>query len=264
MRARQLRVVLLAMLVAGSVIIAASSARADGCEGNSCSGFVQDEYEVAETAGSVELQVSVAWCCPVAQGTIDYYTSDLTAVAGHDYQQTSGTLTYTGHGGNVIRVPITNDELVEGEERFEVKLTNFRGSFVNRGRETAVVRILGDYPKQSSGIAASPGRSGQQPVGSQESSLAPPPSLHPAGPDSSGSTDVGNQSGQLNPDDLTRPDESSAPDGAKPLVGKAVRGDNGPSSLPLAGLGTLLLVLTAAVGFALKKRRPEVDVKRVP
>jgi hypothetical protein len=42
--------------------------------------------------------------------------------------------------------------------------------------------------------------------------------------------------------------------GTQPFAGKAVRDDNRSSSLPLTGLGTLLLVTIAAVSFGLKKR----------
>lgn len=62
-----------------------------------------------------------------------------------------------------------------------------------------------------------------------------------------------NQSGEVNPDDPTRVGEAGAGDEAEPFVGKALRDDNLPPSLPLAGLGTLLLVTTAAAGFGLKR-----------
>lgn len=144
--------VFLAMLAAGIVLTAASPAWADGCEGGSCTGFEKGEYEVGEAAGHVDLAVSQAWCCPMGQGQIDYYTSDLTALAGEDYQQTPGTLTFAAPANSFgrleIRVPINQDGLLEGEERFEVRLTNFRGTFVNRGRETAIVRVLDEAPKR--------------------------------------------------------------------------------------------------------------------
>jgi hypothetical protein len=249
MRKRTPRIVILVLLAAGSVLTAASPVWAEGCEGGSCTGFERDEYWVAEGAVYVELHVYAAWCCPVGQGAIDYHTSDLTAVAGRDYQQTSGTLTYTGHGGNLIRVPIIQDGSIEDEERFEVKLTNFRGSFVNRGRETAVVRIVDDDPKQSLGSSASSGGSNQQTEGSHAGSSAPPPSQPSAVAESSESTDAGSQSGEVNPDDPTRKGEPPAGGEAEQAVGKTGRDDNQSSSFLPAILGTLLIVTIAVVGF---------------
>lgn len=241
---RRLLVVFLALLAAGSALTAASTARAAGCEGSSCSGFTQDEFEVVEAAAYAQLWVSVAWCCPVAQGAIDYETFDLTAVAGQDYQRTSGTLTFTGHGGNVIRVPITHDQLHEGEELFEVRLTNFRGSFVNRGRESANVRILEESP----GTSAPSDRSSQQTTGSQTGSSARPPSQPSAGSVSSSSADASNQSSEANANDAILVVEPRA---GEETDGKSGRHENRPSSL--SSLGTLLLLIAAA-GIALKKR----------
>jgi hypothetical protein len=189
----------------------------------------------------------------VAQGTIDYYTADLTAVAGQDYTQTAGTLTYTGHGGNTIRVPIIQDGLLEGEEQFEVRLTNFRGSFVNRGRETAVVRILhDDSPKQSSDNSARQGQSNQQTDGSQAGSSARPASPPSAVPASSEPTNAGSESGGVNLETL--PGEPGAGDEADPLVGKRVQNHDEPPSSPLTDLGILLFVAIALAAFWAKKR----------
>jgi hypothetical protein len=241
MRKRQL----LVLLAAGSLLSAASPAWADG------TGFDSEEYEVSEVASYVDLTVHAGmWA---EQGRFDYHTSDLTAVAGEDYQQKSGTLWFAGSSSGNIRVPITNDELFEGEERFEVRLTNFTGGFVTRGRETAVVRILDNDAKPSSGSAASSGRSIQQAAESQAASTARSPSLPSSAPSPPGSTKAVIQTDQENPDDLTGPgpNEPSALDGAKPLATKAERDDRRPS-FPLPGLGILLIVLIAA-GFGLKK-----------
>lgn len=257
MKNHHFRIVLLALLAAGIVLTAASSAWADGCEGGSCTGFEKGEYEVAEAAGYVDLAVFQAWCCPMGQGQIDYHTSDLTALAGEDYQQTSGTLTFAAPANSFgrleIRVPINQDELLEGEQRFEVRLTNFRGTFVNRGRETAVVRILDDDSKQASGGSAISGQSKQQTAGSQPRSSSGPPSTS-AVPTSPGPSAAGDEPGEVNADDLSRSSEHVVSDEAEPIVGRAERNGEPPSSLLPTAVGTLVVVGIAAVELGLKKR----------
>ena len=57
--------------------------------------------------------------------SVDFATSDATAVAGQDYAATSGRLTFTnGEITHQIAVPIFNDGLVEGDESFIVTLNN--------------------------------------------------------------------------------------------------------------------------------------------
>ena len=57
--------------------------------------------------------------------TVDYATSDVTAVAGSDYTATSSTLTIqAGSPTGTIRVPILNDALDEPDETFTVRLSN--------------------------------------------------------------------------------------------------------------------------------------------
>src|SRR6202008_2174270 len=57
--------------------------------------------------------------------TVDYQTSDLTAVAPGDYPATSGTVTIApGDTTGTFSVPVVGDTLYEGEERFLVTLSN--------------------------------------------------------------------------------------------------------------------------------------------
>src|SRR5216117_1185315 len=57
--------------------------------------------------------------------TVDYVTVDNTAVAGADYQITTGTLTFNdGDSFQIITIPIINDNLPEGTETFFVVLSN--------------------------------------------------------------------------------------------------------------------------------------------
>ena len=60
--------------------------------------------------------------------TVHYETSDGSATAGSDYAATSGTLTFgPGEAGKSFNVPLTSDSATEGDETFEVTLSNAAG-----------------------------------------------------------------------------------------------------------------------------------------
>jgi sugar lactone lactonase YvrE len=75
--------------------------------------------------------------------SVDYATSDGTAIAGSDYTATSGTLAFTpGQLSKTFTVPIINDNLYEaGNETFNITLSNPTGGAVLSGPPTAVVTI---------------------------------------------------------------------------------------------------------------------------
>lgn len=57
--------------------------------------------------------------------TVDYETSDGTAIAGQDYTATSGTLTFAnGETSKTIQVPILDDATTEPDETFTLSLKN--------------------------------------------------------------------------------------------------------------------------------------------
>jgi chitinase len=57
--------------------------------------------------------------------TVHYSTSDRLAVAGADYQDVSGTLTFApGTRSMAIEVPVIGDNVKEGKENFVVNLSN--------------------------------------------------------------------------------------------------------------------------------------------
>lgn len=73
--------------------------------------------------------------------TIDYSTSDGTALAGSDYTQTSGTLRFAPwEDSKSFTVPIKIDTLQEGSETINLALSNPTGA-VTRGRTTAVITV---------------------------------------------------------------------------------------------------------------------------
>ena len=61
--------------------------------------------------------------------SIDYATEDGSAVAGDDYVETSGTLTWADGDmeDKVIAIPLVDDDAEEGAEAFELALTNAGG-----------------------------------------------------------------------------------------------------------------------------------------
>jgi len=56
--------------------------------------------------------------------SIDFKTQDASATAGEDYIAQSGTLTFDGSTEEIISVEIVTDTLLEGDEEFDVILSN--------------------------------------------------------------------------------------------------------------------------------------------
>ncbi|MCZ4222600.1 Calx-beta domain-containing protein [Pedobacter rhodius] len=78
--------------------------------------------------------------------TVNYATSNGTAVAGSDYTATSGTLTFpagSAAGATLtFAVPVTDDNLVESNENFTATLSNVSGGLVTIATASATVSIL--------------------------------------------------------------------------------------------------------------------------
>ena len=83
--------------------------------------------------------------------TVDYATSDGTAVAGVDYTETSGTLTFgDGERNKIISVPIIDDtEYEEENETFSLELTNPSPGAILGSPTTAIVTIAADRFRDS-------------------------------------------------------------------------------------------------------------------
>ncbi|MGI9250956.1 MAG: Na+/H+ antiporter NhaC family protein [Pseudohongiellaceae bacterium] len=59
------------------------------------------------------------------QVTVDYATADDTAIAGEDYAQAAGTLTFAPGAANMqVTVPVINDNIVENDEVLTLTLSN--------------------------------------------------------------------------------------------------------------------------------------------
>jgi peptidoglycan-N-acetylglucosamine deacetylase len=103
-----------------------------------------DDASVAEPGPGARTVVAVPVRLSAPSGkrlTVAYGTADGTARAGSDYLATSGTLSFApGQRRAEILVTVLGDGVVEGDEAFEVRLSDpWR---VSLGRSTAVVGIL--------------------------------------------------------------------------------------------------------------------------
>ncbi|HVG24683.1 MAG TPA: Calx-beta domain-containing protein, partial [Thermoanaerobaculia bacterium] len=87
------------------------------------------KYSVAENGGSVTLTV-LRLGGKSGPATVDFATSDTSAIAGQDYTATSGTLTWAAgdNAPKTITIPILDDAVLEFEEQFTVTLSNATGA----------------------------------------------------------------------------------------------------------------------------------------
>lgn len=96
--------------------------------------------------------------------TVGYATMDGTAVAGSDYQVSSGTLTFSpGQTSKTISVSVNGDTVGESDETFSVLLTNAANAFIYDG--TGSGTILDDEPSLSivGEVTAAEGNTGTTP-----------------------------------------------------------------------------------------------------
>ena len=78
--------------------------------------------------------------------TVDYATASLTAIAGTDYTETTGTLTFgAGDQLKLVSIPILNDALKEPNETFRFTLANAIGSSLG-AQKSATITIKDNDP----------------------------------------------------------------------------------------------------------------------
>jgi len=89
--------------------------------------FISPETSVIEYEGMKQLLVTRA-ANSNGQVLVDYSTTNASAIAGEDYQMTSGTLTWADGDSDpkVINVPIIIDSQTETQENLTVALSNLR------------------------------------------------------------------------------------------------------------------------------------------
>ena len=128
-------------------------------------GTIRDDDEppalsVADAAGDEdigELAFAVVLSAPsLTAVTVDYASTDGTAVAGADYGKVEGTLTFArGEVSQTIRVPVIDDALDEAdEETFAVALSAPTGATLNAGAATGTIRDDDEPPALSVADAA--------------------------------------------------------------------------------------------------------------
>ena len=90
--------------------------------------FCEGQDFTATEGGDSTMSVCLEFAGIIAPGetvSVDYLTTDVTAVAGSDYETTSGTITFTpDNQQQTFEIPIINNEVIEATETFEIVLTN--------------------------------------------------------------------------------------------------------------------------------------------
>jgi uncharacterized repeat protein (TIGR01451 family)/uncharacterized delta-60 repeat protein len=108
----------------GAQLSSPSNAVVTIIDNDSSLSFELSDYIVDEGGTNVMVAV-VRTNTSVGTATIEFSTSNVTAVAGADYMATNGTLTFLdGENVQFISIPIVDDASVEGDETFAVRLSN--------------------------------------------------------------------------------------------------------------------------------------------
>jgi hypothetical protein len=102
-------------------------------------------YSVGEAGGLVTITVTRAGGSLGGPVTVDYATGDGTATAGSDYTAANGTLTFgPSEITKTFTVPVTSDSGHEGDETFQVALSNATGGANLGSPAGATVTISND------------------------------------------------------------------------------------------------------------------------
>jgi pimeloyl-ACP methyl ester carboxylesterase len=122
---------LIGMLLLAQSLLATSTIR-----------FSARSYTVSEAAGEAELPV-IRSDDVQNMVSVQFFSQALTAVAGEDYVEVSGTLTFAaGETNQTIVIPILNDGLLHSPGRFQVFLTNTTGDVVLGSPSIATFTLL--------------------------------------------------------------------------------------------------------------------------
>ena len=120
-------------------------------------GFSADNVSVSQSAGSVSLTVTRTGTA-LSAVSVDFGTQDGTAIAGTDYESTTGTLQWAENdtSAKTITVPVSNAAPFSGVRTFQVVLTNPNGSGAKIGSPgSSTVSISGDATAQVGSIQLS-------------------------------------------------------------------------------------------------------------
>jgi len=104
--------------------------------------FNPASFSVNESNSSAIIQVSLSVAAGVTV-TVDYATSNGTALAGSDYLTATGTLTFTiGQVSRTFNVPIVNDALDEADETVNLALSSPQNATLGTPDDVALLTIL--------------------------------------------------------------------------------------------------------------------------
>ncbi|MDX1950577.1 MAG: Calx-beta domain-containing protein [Verrucomicrobiota bacterium] len=125
-----------------ALIVASSNAVVTILEDDSSIALSTNAISFAESATTATITV-IRTGGTNTTATVDFLTEDGSASAGSDYTATNGTLTFSpGQASKTITIPITNDSSVEGDQDFEISITNVVGSIL--GSYTNAVATIRD------------------------------------------------------------------------------------------------------------------------
>lgn len=100
---------------------------------------------VPESVGAVTMTITRSGGLSLPL-TVGYETVDDTATAGSDYQTVTGTVSFAaGETARTVTIPIVQDNILEGSERFFVRIRNVNGGVLLNG-DTFPVTITDDEP----------------------------------------------------------------------------------------------------------------------
>ena len=114
-------------------------------ETSSCINFTSPTYTVAENKGPAQISVSRSGPTGIP-ATVQFSTSNLTAVAGVDYTAVVNRTVTFGLGVKTVNVPIpiTNNSILDGTRTVNLSLSGAVGAELVPARSTAVLSILDD------------------------------------------------------------------------------------------------------------------------
>ena len=108
--------------------------------------FLQSSYSVTENGGNASITLQRAGNLG-KPATVNYATSNGTAIASSDYTATSGTVSFaSGETTKTISIPIINDAAIESSETLNIALSN-PGRWTTIGSQnTATLTIVDNDP----------------------------------------------------------------------------------------------------------------------
>lgn len=109
-----------------------------------CLQFTSTLYEVNETNGVMAITVTRAYGGS-GSVTVDFSTSNETALSGSDYTATNGTLVFgNGVTSQTITVSVANDTAIESAETLSLRLANPTGGAILGDTVCATLRIVSE------------------------------------------------------------------------------------------------------------------------